>query len=267
MSDQTPAAEGREFASFWHGPTESVRLRLPRVVSEGGRRPAPLQLRFAARCPGGRRGLRTPAWCARQIPRPRYIVNGRPSIADLLRHVSLQDDPDDRLLLGRHRHDLPDHTLRSPPRAYVFCRQADAVSTCSSTTPCYGCRHRNLLSPNSSRPPRAPRRRPDMGYLGPFLLTPVLTKYRLYRQRARPACLLSDRAGTVLEAFPAELPDRVAESSKARRVLHLGAKRSLERLRLRFCPPAGLLSPRCFPCGRRPRPLRPHLRRRRSPPT
>ena len=175
---------------------------------------------------------------------------------------------DDRLLLGRRRHPLPDKTLRSPAKAYVFCRQADAVAT--------------LLVNNAvlRLPPSEPalaelvataRGAVDAdqrwGALGPFLLTPVLTRHGLYDRALDPHVCYPIEPEQFWKLFLPTYRDCVAE--KARDATHAA---SLERgdrwsgYDFWVCPPDGSYLHEAFPSGRRSRPVPPRQRRRRSAP-
>ena len=228
MIDQTPAAEGWRIRLVLARSPQSVRLCLPRLVPAG---PAPgcastATIRSSMSRPAS--GSRTLACvCPDESLVRRYIANGKPSIAtfaDMFRYKMIQ-------MTGCCWVDADIICLTNPSfaaEAYVFCRQADAVST--------------LLVNNAVL--RLPPSEPALaelvataesavdvdqkwGALGPFLLTPVLTKHGLYEQGARSACLLSDRTRAVLEAVPAELSgSRRRKGQRAQACCTFGARRS-----------------------------------------
>ena len=218
----------------------------------GGRRTSAVQLRPPARSssrrPPRRRAHHLPRRDAGSpLHRRRQAVD-----RDLRRHVPLPDDPRDGLLLGRHRLRLPDEARNSPSEPYIFCRQADAVST--------------LLVNNAVL--RLPPSEPALaelvataeavidvdqkwGALGPFLLTPVLEKHGLYDKALDPHVCYPIEPEQFWKPFLPELPRRGRRGGRGRDAsASLERGDPLERLRLRLCPPAGSYLQERFPEGR-----------------
>ena len=150
------------------------------------------------------------------LPRRRQAVD-----RDIRRHVPLPDDPGNRLLLGRRRPRLPKNA-RVPRDPYIFCRQADAVSTLLVNNAVLRLpRSDPALAELVATAESSGRRRRTMGRAravsadaGPGEAWPL-------RQGVRAARLLPDRARAVLEAVPAELARLVAEAVEGATFLHL----------------------------------------------
>jgi hypothetical protein len=177
----------------------------------------------------------------------RYIVDGRPSLAtfaDLFRYRMIRET-------GCCWVDADLVCLMTPSftnEPYVFCRQADAVST--------------LLVNNAvlRLPPSDPALAElvataesviDMdqkwGALGPFLLTPVLRKHGLYDKALDPRVCYPIEPEQFFKPFLSSYREQVEEALDGATLLHLWS----EAIRwssydLSVCPPARSYLHECF---------------------
>ena len=262
MTASRPPAEGCEFASFWHGTLNPFAYACLASFAQAG---ASLRVYSydprldlpAGRAPRGRQRDLPGRIAYPALYRQRQAVD-----RDVRGHVPLPYDPGDRLLLGRYRHPLLGEA-RFRGDGSIFCRQADAVGT--------GLVNNAVLRLPPSHPAlaelvAAAEAAIDVdqrwGALGPFLLTPVLTKYGL-----------TERALDSHVCYPIEpeqfwklfLPGLSGLGCRggARRDLRASLERSdrVERLRLLGCPPAGSYLQRSVPARRRARPVPPRRER------
>jgi hypothetical protein len=170
-----------EFGSFWHGPLNPFVYACLSSFPQ-----AELSLRLFSydrhiELPPGVRHADARTICPDESLTHRFIANGKPSLAtfaDMFRYRMMQQTgccwiDTDMLCLSRppFRHD-----------AFVFCRQADAVGTSLVNNA--------VLRLPSSHPALAELEATaeaaidvdqKWGAIGPFLLTPVLSKYNLTR--------------------------------------------------------------------------------------
>ncbi len=247
MTDATPAAEGREFASFWHGQLNpfayACLASFPRVGAS--LRLYSYDLRLDVPAGVGLEDARLV--CPDESLVQRYIVNGRPSIAsfsDMFRYKMIQ-------MTGFCWVDADIICLTNPSfaaGAYVFCRQADAVST--------------LLVNNAVL--RLPPSEPALaeliataesaldsdqtwGALGPFLLTPVLRRHGLYERALDPHVCYPIEPEQFWKLFLPSYRDRVAEKMKDATMLHLWSEAiSWSGYDFGVCPPEGSYLHECF---------------------
>ena len=176
-----------EFASFWHGgPLNPFAYGCLASFPAAGARICLYSYDEGLEVPPGVRLQDARSICPDESQVRRYIVDGKPSIAtfaDMFRYRMIQKT-------GRCWVDTDLLCLTKPGFAsepYVFCRQADAVST--------------LLVNNAVL--RLPRSEPALaelvataehvidvdqkwGAIGPFLLTPVLEKHGIYDRALDP---------------------------------------------------------------------------------
>ena len=222
---------GFEFASFWHGPLNPFAYACLASFPQAG-----VSLRVFSydphlELPPGVRLADARAICPDESLTRRFIANGKPSIAtfaDMFRYRMIQET-------GFCWVDTDILCLNKPAfedDGFVFCRQADAVGTSlvnnavlrlPPTHPALA----ELVATSEAAIDVDQR----WGAIGPFLLTPVLEKYSSHAACARFAYLLSDRAGAILEALPAQL-SRMGHGGGARRDLRAPMERSdrMERL-------------------------------------
>jgi hypothetical protein len=239
MSEPTPAADAWEFASFWHGSLNPFAYACLASFPRAG---ATLRLYSydpKLDVPPGVRLEDARLVCPDESFVRRYIVNGKPSIAafaDMFRYGMIEKTG---------------ICLTNPSFAaelYVFCRQADAVST--------------LLVNNAVL--RLPPSEPALaelvattesaadadqkwGALGPFLLTPVLTKHGLYDRALDPHVCYPIEPEQFWKPFLPSYRDRVAEKVRGASMLHLWS----EAIRwsgydFSVCPPEGSYLHQCF---------------------
>jgi len=248
MSDEAPACDACEFATFWHGgrlnpfayaclasfPQAGASLRLysydPRLEVPAGVRLEDARL-----------------ICPDETVLRRYIVNGQPSIAtfsDMFRYRMIRET-------GCCWVDTDLVCLTKPlfsSRPYIFCRQADAVST--------------LLVNNAvlRLPPSDPALaeliatadgvidvEQKWGAIGPFLLPPVLEKHGLYDKALDPHVCYPIEPEQFWKPFLPSYRRSVEEAVAGATLLHLWS----EAIRwsdydLGVCPPAGSYLHQCF---------------------
>ncbi len=238
---QKPAAEGREFATFWAGgPLSPFAYACLASFPQAG---ASLRLysydqRLAV--PPGVRLTNARAVCPDETWVSRYIVNGKPSIAvfaDMFRYRMIRETGScwvdtDLVCLARP-------TFLGEP--YIYCRQADAVST--------------LLVNNAvlRLPPSDPALEElvataegvididqKWGAIGPFLLTPVLERHGLYDKALDPHVCYPIEPEQFWKPFLPSWRDRVEQAVEGATMLHLWTE-AIRRndYDLSLCPPAG----------------------------
>ncbi|HME83641.1 MAG TPA: hypothetical protein VKG91_03605 [Roseiarcus sp.] len=240
MTDQTPAADACEFASFWHGPLNPFAYACLASFPRAGAKVRLYSYEPKLDVPPGVRLEDARLVCPDESLVRRYIVNGKPSIAafsDMFRYRMIQTT-------GCCWVDADIICLTNPSfaaEAYVFCRQADAVST--------------LLVNNAvlRLPPSEPALAELLataesaadgdqkwGGLGPFLLTPVLTKHGLYDRALDPHVCYPIEPEQFWKLFLPSCRDRIAEKVQGASMLHLWS----EAIRwsgydFSVCPPEG----------------------------
>lgn len=237
-----------EFASFWHGgplnpfayaclatfPRAEARVRL---YSYDDRLEVPPGVRLA--------DARSISPDESQLRR--YIVDGKPSIAtfaDMFRYRMIRETGccwvDTDLVC------LTKPAFASEP--YVFCRQADAVST--------------LLVNNAVL--RLPRSEPALaelvataesvidvdqkwGAIGPFLLTPVLEKHGLYDKALDPHVCYPIEPEQFWKPFLPSYRAEVEAALAGATLLHLWSEAiRWSKYELSVCPPVGSYLQDCF---------------------
>ena len=233
MAESRPHGDGCEFASFWHGTLNPFAYGCLASFPAAGASLRVFSYDSRLDLPPGVRLEDAGAICADKSLTRRFIANGKPSIAtfaDMFRYRMIRDK-------GYCWVDADILCLTKPAfdgDGMIFCRQADAVGT-------------SLINNAVLRlPPSHPaiaelaatgEAAVDVdqrwGALGPFLLTPVLARYGLYDRALDFACLLSDRAGAVLEALPAGLSG-LGPRGGARRDFRAPVERGDRVERLRF---------------------------------
>ncbi|MBV8105258.1 MAG: hypothetical protein JO223_11660 [Hyphomicrobiales bacterium] len=221
MTDPTPAADACEFASFWHGPLNPFAYACLASFPTVGAKLSLYSYEQKLDIPPGVRLEDARLVCPDESLVRRYIVNGKPSIAafsDMFRYRMIQKT-------GCCWVDADIICLTDPSfaaEAYVFCRQADAVST--------------LLVNNAvlRLPPSEPALADLLataenavdadqkwGGLGPFLLTPVLTNHGLYDRALDPHVCYPIEPEQFWKLFLPSCRDRVAEKVRGATMLHL----------------------------------------------
>jgi hypothetical protein len=247
MTDQTLAADACEFASFWHGPLNPFAYCCLASFPRAGARLSLYSYDPKLDVPPGVRLEDARLVCPDESVVRRYIVNGKPSIAafaDMFRYRMIQET-------GRCWVDADIICLTNPSFAaelYVFCRQADAVSTLLVNNavlrlpPC-----EPALSELVATAESAAGANQKWGALGPFLLTPVLTKHGLYDRALDPHVCYPIEPEQFWKLFLPSYRDRVAEKVRGASMLHLWS----EAIRwsgydFSFCPPDGSYLHECF---------------------
>lgn len=240
MIDQTPAAEGCEFASFWHGQLNPFAYACLASFPRAGARLRLYSYDSRLDVPPGVRLEDARLVCPDESLVRRYTANGKPSIAtfsDMFRYRMIQ-------MTGCCWVDADIICLTNPPfadEAYVFCRQADAVSTLLVNNAVLRLpRSEAALAELVATARSAVDTDQKWGALGPFLLTPVLTRHGLYDRALDPHVCYPIEPEQFWKLFLPSWRDRVAEKTRDGSMLHLWS----EAIRwsgydLSICPPEG----------------------------
>ena len=213
---------GCDFASFWHGgPLQPFVWGCLASFPREGARLALYSYDRDLAVPDGVRLLDARTICPDETLVERYLANGKPSIAtfaDMFRYRMIRETE-----LCWVDTDLV--CLQAPAFAndpFVFCRQADAVST--------------LLVNNAVL--RLPSAEPALaelvataeaaagvdgrwGALGPFLLTPVLERHGLYARAFAPHVCYPVEPEQFWKPFLSAWRDEVARTVEGATFLHL----------------------------------------------
>src|SRR5271170_120666 len=236
-----------EFGSFWLGPLNPFAYACLASFPQVGASLRVFSYDPRLDLPAGVRLADARAICPDESLTRRFIANGKPSIAtfaDMFRYRMIEK-------AGCCWVDADIICLTNPSFAaelYVFCRQADAVST--------------LLVNNAVL--RLPPSEPALaelvataesaadadqkwGALGPFLLTPVLTKHGLYDRALDPRVCYPIEPEQFWKPFLPSYRDRVVEKVRGASTLHLWS----EAIRwsgydFSVCPPEGSYLHQCF---------------------
>ena len=230
----------REFASFWHGPLNPFAYACLASFPHGG-----ASLRLYSYDPR----LETPpvvrvedarAICPDDSLVRRYIVNGRPSIAtfaDMFRYRMIRET-------GCCWVDADIVCVAAPRFAndgFIFCRQSDAVGT-------------SLINNAVLRLPPSHAALAELvataesaidadqkwGALGPFLLTPVLTKYGLFDLALDSHVCYPIEPEQFWKLFLPAYRTEVAEACQGASLLHLWSEAIVwSGYDLWTCPPRG----------------------------
>jgi hypothetical protein len=240
MIDQTLAAEGCEFASFWHGQLNPFAYACLATFPRAG---ASLRLYSydpKLDVPPGVRLEDARLVCPDESLIRRYTANGKPSIAtfsDMFRYKMIQ-------MTGRCWVDADIICLTNPSfaaEAYIFCRQADTVSTLLVNNAVLRLpRAEGALAELVATAESAVDSDQKWGALGPFLLTPVLTRHGLYDRALDPRVCYPIEPEQFWKLFLPGWRDSVAEKARDACMLHLWS----EAIRwsgydLSVCPPEG----------------------------
>ena len=234
-----PAADGCEFASFWHGTLTPFAYACLASFPEAG-------VSFRVYCydpgldlPQGVRLEDARAICPDESLTRRFIANGKPSIAtfaDMFRYRMIQET-------GYCWVDADILCLRKPSFAngFVFCRQADAVGT--------GLLNNAVLRLPPSHPALAElvasaEAAIDLdarwGALGPFLLTPVLEKYGLTKHALDSHVCYPIEPEQFWKLFLPAYRDWVVEAARGATFVHLWSEAIVwSGYDFSVCPPAG----------------------------
>ncbi len=230
-----------EFASFWHGgPLNPFAYGCLASFPEAGAGICLYSYDESLEVPPGVRLEDARSICPDESQVRRYIVDGRPSIAtfaDMFRYRMIRET-------GRCWVDTDLVCLTKPAFAsepYVFCHQADAVST--------------LLVNNAVL--RLPRSEPALaelvataesvidvdqkwGAIGPFLLTPVLEKRGIYDRALDPHVCYPIEPEQFWKPFLPSYRAEVEEALAGATLLHLWSEAiRWSKYDLATCPPEG----------------------------
>ena len=237
-----------EFASFWHGgPLNPFAYGCLASFPAAGARICLYSYDESLEVPPGVRLEDARSICPDDSQVRRYIVDGKPSIAtfaDMFRYRMIRET-------GCCWVDADLVCLTKPAFAsepYVFCRQADAVST--------------LLVNNAVL--RLPRSEPALaelvataesvidvdqkwGAIGPFLLTPVLEKHGLYDKALDPHVCYPIEPEQFWKPFLPSYRAEVEAALAGATLLHLWSEAiRWSKYELSACPPVGSYLQDCF---------------------
>lgn len=245
--DDEASAEAGEFASFWHGPLNPFVYACLASFPNAGAKLRLYSYDLSLDVPPGVRLEDARRVCPDESLIKRYIANGKPSIAtfaDMFRYRMIRDT-------GCSWVDTDFVCLRRPffaSEPYIYCRQADAVGT-------------TLINNAVLRlPPSDPAlaelvataeaaRDIDQkwGAIGPFLLTPVLTKYGLYARALDSYVCYPIEPEQFWMPFLPSYRDRVTEAVRNASLLHLWSEAAVwSGYDFWTCPPPGSFLYDCF---------------------
>ena len=230
-----------DFASFWHGgPLHPFAWACLASFPEEGASLSLYSYDLRLDAPPGVRLLDARKICRDETLVSRYLASRKPSIAavaDMFRYRMIRET-------GQCWVDADLVCLKAPAfarEAFIFCRQADAVST--------------LLVNNAVlRLPRSDASLAELvataeaaadvdgrwGALGPFLLTPVLEKHGLYDKAFPPRVCYPIEPEQFWKPFLPSFRDEVVEAVEGATFLHLWSE-AIRWCGFDFttCPPEG----------------------------
>jgi hypothetical protein len=249
MTEATPAPP-HEFASFWHGPITPFAYACLASFARVGASLSVFSYDLGLELPPGVRLEDARRICPDESLVRRYIVNGKPSIAtfaDLFRYRMIRET-------GGCWVDTDVICLISPAFAgepYIFCRQADAVSTLLVNNAVLRLPPAEpALAELVAMAERAAGVDQKWGAIGPFLLTPVLERHGLYGKALAPHVCYPIEPEQFWKPFLPSYRDRVAEALRGATLLHLwGEAIAWSGFDVHVCPPVGSYLHECFACA------------------
>jgi hypothetical protein len=239
MTASRPAADGCEFASFWHGALNPFAYACLASLPKAGASLRVYSYDPRLDLPPGVRLEDARAICPDESLTRRFIANGKPSIAtfaDMFRYRMIQKT-------GYCWIDADILCLRKPSfgDGFVFCRQADAVGT--------GLVNNAVLRLPPSHPSLAElvataEAAIDLdarwGALGPFLLTPVLAKYGLTERALDSRICYPIEPEQFWKFFLPAYRNWVVEASRGATFVHLWSEAiAWSGYDFASCPPGG----------------------------
>jgi hypothetical protein len=240
MTASRSAAQGCKFGSFWHGMLNPFAYACLASFPEAGASLRVFSYDPRLELPEGVRLDDARAICPDESMIRRFIAGGKPSIAtfaDFFRYRMIQDT-------GSCWVDADILCLKKPAFAndgFVFCRQADAVGT-------------TLINNAVVRlPPSHPALAELVataeaaidvdqrwGAIGPFLLTPVLTKYGLYAHAFDSRVCYPIEPEQFWKLFLPAYRDWAVETVREATFVHLWSEAIVwSRYDFSACPPVG----------------------------
>ncbi len=245
--DPIRAEDGYEFSTFWHGDLTPFAYACLASFPRAGVTLRIYSYDLRLDVPPGVRLADARSICPDESLVRRYLANGKPSIAtfaDMFRYRMIRET-------GSCWVDTDVVCLQKPffaKEPYIFCRQADAVST--------------LLINNAvlRLPPSDPALAElvataeaavdvdqKWGALGPFLLTPVLTKHGLYGRALDPHVCYPIEPEQFWKLFLPGCRDEVIGKLRDASLLHLWSEAIVwSGYDFRACPPEGSCLYDCF---------------------
>jgi hypothetical protein len=240
MTASSSAGDSCEFGSFWHGSLNPFAYACLASFPQTGARLRVFSYNPGLELPPGVRLDDARAVCADESLTRRFIANGKPSIAtfaDMFRYRMIRDT-------GCCWVDTDFLCLSKPVfgnDGFVFCRQADAVGTTLINNA--------VLRLPSSHPALAELivaadAAIDVdqrwGAIGPFLLTPVLTKYGLYGHALNSRICYPIEPEQFWKLFLPAYRDWVLDAARGSTFMHLWSEAIVwSGYDFSVCPPAG----------------------------
>jgi hypothetical protein len=213
--------EAREFGAFWHGPLNPFTYACLATVPHVGAKLRLYSYDPRLDVPPGVRLEDARAICPEETFVGRYRVNGRPSIAafsDMFRYRMIRET-------GCCWVDADIVCLKRPTFAnddFIYCRQADAVGTSLINNAVLRLPPSHAaLAELAATAERAIDADQKWGALGPFLLTPVLTKYELYDLALNSHVCYPIEPEQFWKLFLAGYQTQVAEACREASLVHL----------------------------------------------
>ncbi len=246
MTEDTPAArpmtasETCEFGSFWHGPLNPLAYACLASFAQAGATLSVYSYNPRLDVPPGVRLADARAICSDESLVSRFIANGKPSIAtfaDMFRYKMIQ-------ATGCCWVDTDIVCLTRPLFAndeFVFCRQADAVGTSliNNAVLRLPASHAALAELVATAESAIDVDQP-WGAIGPFLLTPVLTKHGLDARALDSHVCYPIEPEQFWKPFLPAYRTEVAEAAKGASLLHLWSEAiAWSGYDVGTCPPVG----------------------------
>jgi hypothetical protein len=240
MTSNRPAAQGCEFASFWHGTLNPFAYACLASFPEAGASLRVFSYDPRLEPPRGVRLDDARAICPDESLIRRFFAGGKPSIAtfaDMFRYRMIR-------ATGSCWVDADMLCLKQPAfgnDGFVFCRQADAVGT-------------SLINNAALRlPPSHPALAELIttaeaaidvdqrwGAIGPFLLTPVLAKYGLLGHALDSRVCYPIEPEQFWKLFLPAYRDWAVEAARGATFMHLWSEAIVwSRYDFSACPPVG----------------------------
>jgi hypothetical protein len=241
MTSDPTSGDGGAFASFWHGgPLHPFAWACLASFAEEGAKLSLFSYDPRLEVPRGVPLANAREICPDETLVSRYLADGKPSIAafaDMFRYRMIRET-------GLCWVDVDLVCLKKPgfaQDAYIYCRQADAVSTALVNNAVLKLPQAHAaLAELVATAEAAAGVDERWGALGPFLLTPILRKHGLYAKAFDPRVCYPIEPEQFWKPFLPSLRDEVERAVEGATLLHLWS----EAIRwsgydFALCPPEG----------------------------
>ena len=240
MTASRSAGEGCEFGSFWHGALNPFAYACLASFPEAGASLRVFSYDPRLDLPPGVRLEDARAICPDESLIRRFIANGKPSIAtfaDMFRYRMIRD-------AGCCWVDTDILCLSKPAfgnDGFVFCRQADAVGTSLINNAVLRLPPSHpALAELVARAEAAIDIDQRWGTIGPFLLTPVLTKHGLDGHALDSHVCYPIEPEQFWKLFLPAYQDWAVEAARGATLMHLWSEAIVwSRYDFSVCPPVG----------------------------